>query len=88
MLKSIYIKFHYFFTFYGFIVSIFSGEILEGMSSNFGVLRCRSAEDGVDGSTYILQTAQHGILLGTMRARLLCVCAEIGVQVDLRVCEG
>ena len=50
-----------------------AGDLLEGLSSNFFAL--------VGGS---LQTAEEGVLMGTVRAAALDVCAREGVPVERR----
>tara|TARA_B100000674_G_C37585751_1_gene798451 strand:+ start:273 stop:755 length:483 start_codon:yes stop_codon:yes gene_type:complete len=50
-----------------------AGDLLEGLSSNFYAL--------VNGA---LQTAEEGVLLGTVRAAALDVCAREGVPVERR----
>ena len=49
------------------------GSILEGMSSNFGVI-----QNGA------LVTAEEGVLLGSVRGLVLSVCECEGVGVELR----
>lgn len=54
------------------------GKILEGMSSNFGVVIG-------NGSTipFRIQTAEENILKGTVRKLLLDICNELNIEVEL-----
>jgi branched-subunit amino acid aminotransferase/4-amino-4-deoxychorismate lyase len=57
-----------------------AGCVMEGMSSNFGVL----IGDGTPADPIRLQTADADILKGTVREILLRACVELGVPVELR----